>query len=236
VSGNLCGYVVRRERPVADAAITIIDGPGGHVDVAPLTDGDGWFALDDLPAGRWRLRAYGPDGATGEATVDIWDYSLSEVTIMLSESDQRHPDIWREPAGAEPDLHFERPFEPLGSGTDNTGNDDLADDEPLEPPQAAPPARRSGKRQGRTHGSVMGQVTDALTGGPVANAVVVVTDGPGPFPDTAVITDAEGVFAIAAMAPGEWALRVDADNNGHGELVVAVLSGRRVNVTIALAQ
>ena len=233
MSGNLCGYVVRGERPVADAAITIIDGPGGHVDVAPLTDADGWFALDDLPAGRWRLRAYGPDGASGEAIVDIWDYSLSEVTITLSETDQPHPDIWREPDGAEPDLQsFERP----GSGTDNTGKDDLTDDEPLEPPQAARPARRSGKRQSRTHGSVMGQVTDALTGGPVANAVVVVTDGPGPFPDTAVITDADGVFAIPAMEPGEWALRVDADDNGHGELVVAVLSGRRVNVTIELAQ
>lgn len=245
MSGNLCGYVVRDQQPVADAAITIVEGPGRHVDLAPLSDADGWFALDDLPAGRWRLRARGPDGASGEASVDIWDDSLSEVTIALGEASEPRPDIWREPDGGEPlpDLWREpdggepglQPSERPGSGTDD---DDLSNREAVElARRTSRPAGRGRKGQSRAPGSVMGRVTDAVTGQPVADALVVVTDGPGPLPDTAVTTDADGFFAIPAMEPGDWALRVDAaDDGGHGELVVAVRSRRRVDVTIALVR
>ena len=104
MSGNLRGYVVRNHHPVANAAVTIIEGAGPHIDLAPLTDGDGWFALDDLHAGHWRLRAQAPDGATGEASVDIWDDSLSEVTIPLGAVNEPVPDIWQEPDSGEPDI------------------------------------------------------------------------------------------------------------------------------------
>lgn len=83
MSGNICGYVVREGRAVTDAAVTVIAGPGGHIDLAPVTDEDGWFALDGLPAGRWRLGALSPDGNVGAAEVDVWDDSLSDVTIEL---------------------------------------------------------------------------------------------------------------------------------------------------------
>lgn len=103
MSGNLSGYVVRGQQAVADATVTIIDGPGGHMDIAPVSDEDGWFALDDLPSGRWRLRARDPEGSTGEASVDIWDDSLSEVTIHLGKSGGPQPDAWREADTEAPD-------------------------------------------------------------------------------------------------------------------------------------
>ncbi len=84
MSGNVCGYVVRDGQAVTDATVTVVTGPGEHVDLAPLTDRDGWFALDGLVAGRWRLAATGPDGSVGRSDVDVFDDSLSEVTIELT--------------------------------------------------------------------------------------------------------------------------------------------------------
>ena len=77
--------MVRGHQPVADAAITIVEGPGSHPDIAPISDADGWFALDNLPAGRWQLRARGADGTSAVSSVEIWDDSLSEVTIDLAQ-------------------------------------------------------------------------------------------------------------------------------------------------------
>lgn len=85
--GTLCGYVVRGGRTVVDAAVTVEEGQGQHADMAPLSDSDGWFALDNLVPGRWRLRATAPDGGVGEASVDIWDQTLSEMTIEVGEGD-----------------------------------------------------------------------------------------------------------------------------------------------------
>lgn len=84
MNGNVCGYVVRDGQAVAEATVTVEAGPGEHVDLAPLTDRDGWFALDGLAAGRWRLGATGPDGSVGWNDVDVFDDSLSEVTIELA--------------------------------------------------------------------------------------------------------------------------------------------------------
>lgn len=85
MNGNVCGYVVRDGRGVAEATVTVVDGPGEHVDLAPLTDQDGWFALDGLAAGRWRLVATGGDGSVGWNDVDVFDDSLNEVTIELGD-------------------------------------------------------------------------------------------------------------------------------------------------------
>lgn len=228
MSGNVCGYVVRGEIPIANAAITIVEGPASHVDLSPLTDVDGWFALDDLHAGRWSLQAHGPDGATGEADVDVWDDSLSDVTITLDDANPPRADIWPEPDRANPDF---QPYDRDGSDEDAL----LAGAGP-EPARTSPAPGVRKKRAGARRGSILGWVTDAVTGAAVADALVMVTDGPGPLPDLAVITDAEGGFKIPGMEPGDWSLRVDANDSGRGELVVAVRSGRRVDVTIAVAQ
>ena len=83
--GSVRGYVVRADTgaPVADAAITIVRGPGPAPDIAPLTDRNGSFALDQLIEGDWHLRAQGPRDEIGEEVVTVFDNSLTDVTIRV---------------------------------------------------------------------------------------------------------------------------------------------------------
>jgi len=192
VKGNLSGYVVRGETPVADATITIVRGQGSHPDVAPLSDADGWFALDALDPGLWRLRADAPDGSSGEADVDVWPDSLSELTISL------------DPV---------KTTVPRKSGTGR---------------------KSAGRKPQPGFGRVVGRVTDSATGEAVVGAPVVVTDGPGPLPDLAFLTDEHGEFVIPEIAAGDWVLRVDADGLGQGMLMVGVVGDRSVSVALAL--
>ena len=83
-TGSIRGQVVSADgRPIADATLTVVAGAGQVADIAPMTDQDGWFALDNLPVGRWRLRAMEPGGATGEAAVEVFENALSEMTIEI---------------------------------------------------------------------------------------------------------------------------------------------------------
>lgn len=191
MSGDLCGYVVRDSRPVADATVGILGGPAAHPDLALVTDSDGWFCLDGLTAGRWRLQAHAPDGSSAEATVRVWDDSLSETTLSLTRG-----------------------------GTRPANRDEPYSDEP-------------GAESART-GGVVGLVTDAVTGRPVPGALVLITDGPGPLPDAAVTTDADGVFSLSAMPAGDWALSVDDRHGGHANLMVGVMADCRVDVTVVV--
>lgn len=83
--GRVRGRVVRAVsgEPIADAAITVVRGAGPAPDIAPLTDGAGAFALDELPAGEWVLRAYAPGGEAGEATASVAPGFVTNVTIEV---------------------------------------------------------------------------------------------------------------------------------------------------------
>ena len=70
-------------RAVRGATITVVSGEGNEPDIAPGTDDEGWFALDGLGEGEWLLRALGPGGETGTATVHVFNNSLTEVTIEV---------------------------------------------------------------------------------------------------------------------------------------------------------
>ncbi|KUL41629.1 carboxypeptidase-like regulatory domain-containing protein [Streptomyces regalis] len=65
-------------------------------------------------------------------------------------------------------------------------------------------------RPARAPREIAGVVHDA-SGAPVPGAHVLFTDGPGPLPDIAAVTDAEGRFSLSAPAPGEYALLCRAD-------------------------
>jgi hypothetical protein len=82
--GGVRGEVVDPAgRPVSDAAITVLRASGNFPDIAPLTDAEGRFALDDLPAGEWVFQALAPDGRIGEAAVNIPPGQLAVLTIRL---------------------------------------------------------------------------------------------------------------------------------------------------------
>jgi hypothetical protein len=53
-------------RPVPGAFVTVTEGPVPVPEIALVTGKEGEFAMA-LPEGRFRVRATGPEGATGEA-------------------------------------------------------------------------------------------------------------------------------------------------------------------------
>lgn len=242
MSGNLCGYVVRGSRPVADVTITVLEGPGPHPDLAPVTDGHGWFCLDNVRQGRWRLRAHAPDASTADATAHVWDDSLSEVTIHLAEGGTEPlPEPTPEPV-AEPtpdtdgdiDSHGNEQDGPQAGPARRGRGKHPAAGRPGTPGRAAARTSTRGRRSPARPGGVIGRVTDTVTGQPVPDALVIVTDGPGPLPDAAVRTDANGVFRITGLPAGDWALHVDHHHAGRADVVVGVVAGQRVDVTVAL--
>jgi hypothetical protein len=83
--GSVDGYVVRAASgtPVMDAAITVVSGPGAVADIAPLTDERGRFRLDALAPGEWTLRALGPAGEGGTATVRVLSGRVVEASIAV---------------------------------------------------------------------------------------------------------------------------------------------------------
>ncbi|HYT69017.1 MAG TPA: carboxypeptidase regulatory-like domain-containing protein [Vicinamibacterales bacterium] len=86
VPGSVSGHVVRdfNGQAVPGATVSVVSGEGREPDVLPVTDAEGSFFLDGLHEGEWLLRALGPAGETGTATVHVFDNALSEVTIEVT--------------------------------------------------------------------------------------------------------------------------------------------------------
>lgn len=87
--GRLIGHVIYANdgSPVANATVTILRGAGPAPDIAPTTDRNGSFALDDLPAGSWLLRAIGPGGEAGLVQVSVRPGSITDAVIKLTGHD-----------------------------------------------------------------------------------------------------------------------------------------------------
>jgi hypothetical protein len=85
MTGSVRGYVVRAQdgAPLRDAAVTVLHGMGPVPDIAALTNNDGAFAFDGLPAGECLLRALGPGGETGEASVRVIKGAISDIVINV---------------------------------------------------------------------------------------------------------------------------------------------------------
>ena len=68
---------------------------------------------------------------------------------------------------------------------------------------------------------ISGTVLSA-SGQPVALARVYVLAAPGPVPDVALLTDADGRFEIGALPPGAYEIGVSTDGLGSGRVAVRV--------------
>ncbi len=88
--GALEGHVIdaNTRQPVESATVILVRGPGPAPGIAPLTDSDGWFALDGLMPGAWVLRALGPNEQSGETTVHVSSAATATVTIAVGDSVQ----------------------------------------------------------------------------------------------------------------------------------------------------
>jgi len=79
---------------------------------------------------------------------------------------------------------------------------------------------------------ISGRVIDA-DGRGIAGARVMVTSAPGPVPDMAMLTDADGRFVIGAAVPGDYTIAANTDAAG-GELAVSVASEPIAGVELRL--
>lgn len=69
--------------------------------------------------------------------------------------------------------------------------------------------------------TIDGTVLDA-TGAPVAQARVYITHAPGPVPDVAALSGADGRFTIAAARPGVYEIACSTDTQGSAAATVRV--------------
>ena len=69
--------------------------------------------------------------------------------------------------------------------------------------------------------TISGSVLDA-TGTPVAQARVYVTRAPGPVPDVAALSGADGRFTIAAAHTGLYTIACSTDTQGSAAATVQV--------------
>ena len=68
--------------PVPEASIVFVASSVPMPEIALLADEDGRFTVR-LPAGRFTLRAYGPEGATGDVDLESGT-DTEEIVIVLA--------------------------------------------------------------------------------------------------------------------------------------------------------
>ena len=80
---------------------------------------------------------------------------------------------------------------------------------------------------------IRGTVLDA-TGKPVAGARVFIAEAPGPVPDVAALTGADGRFTLAAPRPGRYeiACSTDAQGSAGASVEVGAQAGAELQFTV----
>ncbi len=72
MKGKLRGKVVDGTgHGVAEATVVILKAPGPVPDIAAVSDESGRFSFGEMQAGRYRLKAQGPDSSEGEDDVTV---------------------------------------------------------------------------------------------------------------------------------------------------------------------
>ena len=80
---------------------------------------------------------------------------------------------------------------------------------------------------------VSGVVRDA-SGAPVEGARVMFADGPGPMPDVAALTDAQGAFTLSAPVAGRYRIQCVVEGRSPVDVAVTLAAGdlQRIEVTV----
>ncbi len=80
---------------------------------------------------------------------------------------------------------------------------------------------------------IRGRVVDGQ-GHPVAGSRIMVSQGPVPVPDIAMLSGADGSFAMAVPAPGRWQLLAATDEAQARADVLLADGAAEVRVTLML--
>ncbi len=81
-------------------------------------------------------------------------------------------------------------------------------------------------------GNVNGQVVMEESGQPLEYASIFVTQGAGPAPDIAPLTDHQGRFMLDGLPEGVWTLHALGSAGETGESTIRVMADSRITVII----
>jgi uncharacterized GH25 family protein len=112
--------------------------------------------------------------------------------------------------------------------------DDAATSVTIEMPESmrATPRRKRKKDRGSMPTNIRGHVRNAETDQPVADATVVLDQGPGPAPDIAAVTDSDGSFSFHGLMAGQWLVVALSPDGERGEAWVDASGPEPADVTI----
>ncbi|MBL8498129.1 MAG: carboxypeptidase regulatory-like domain-containing protein [Nitrosomonas sp.] len=81
---SIHGQVINSENgtPVENASVIIIDGNGSFPEIASMTDFEGKFSLENVPLGKYQIRAYGLKGEEGKKTVVV-THKMEAIKIFV---------------------------------------------------------------------------------------------------------------------------------------------------------
>lgn len=82
--------------------------------------------------------------------------------------------------------------------------------------------------------TIRGRVVDADDGSPIADATVIIVDGPRPVPDIAALTDESGSFALGVPVSREWSLRIFDQFGSEREIAVQVPQSDDLEVALEI--
>lgn len=81
---------------------------------------------------------------------------------------------------------------------------------------------------------IRGRVLDAEDRSPIADASVIIVEGPAPVPDIAALTDQSGSFALSVPTRGSWRLCIFDQSGSEHEVVVQVPQSSELEVSIEI--
>jgi len=102
--------------------------------------------------------------------------------------------------------------------------------------ESALPNTPSQKQSNIMFGTIRGYVVQNSDGTPVADATITIVSGPGPAPDLAPLTNAEGSFSFGGLPGGQWLLRTIGPSGETVESVAHVVEGAVTETTITLTK
>ncbi|WP_198145382.1 carboxypeptidase-like regulatory domain-containing protein [Frankia sp. EAN1pec] len=85
MDGKIVGRIVDEAgKSVPEVSVMVIRSPGAVPDIAAVSDTSGHFVFAGLPVGRYRIRAIGFNGKSGEADAAVLETVQDEVVIQLA--------------------------------------------------------------------------------------------------------------------------------------------------------
>lgn len=220
---GISGYVVRSDtgRPVSGATIWALpyDADGDaqlYARARRSTSAAGWFELDGLAQGPWRILAQGPAGGRGEVVVAVFDNAMSEVTISLDGLQRWLADTMAEMPCDDDDVSSGGP-----DGTEDRTS--VVDLDRYGPPRG--PVRI---------GALRGRVVQRANGRPVPDAAISIQGEAGSLPDIAPLTDRDGRFAMDGIPWGDWRITATDSRGRRGDAWVRITREQPEEVKIRL--